>query len=73
MDISNYENVVQLAKNEDQKKKVKLILKSLPQSNYVSVPDPYWDDNGFEQVFQMLDKACNSIIAKELALSKNKK
>jgi protein-tyrosine phosphatase len=26
------------------------------------VPDPYYNDNGFEEVFQMLDKACGKII-----------
>jgi len=29
-----------------------------------SVPDPYWDDDGFEQVFQVLDAACEGLIEK---------
>jgi protein-tyrosine-phosphatase len=30
----------------------------------MSVPDPYFDDNGFQKVFDMLDKACDKIIDK---------
>ena len=29
-----------------------------------SVPDPYWDNNGFEKVYQMLDQACDQIVEK---------
>ncbi len=28
----------------------------------VDVPDPYWDDNGFATVFEMLDEACDRIL-----------
>jgi protein-tyrosine phosphatase len=27
-----------------------------------SVPDPYWNDSGFEKVFQMLDEATDGLI-----------
>jgi protein-tyrosine-phosphatase len=27
-----------------------------------SVPDPYYNDNGFEEVFAMLELACDNII-----------
>ena len=66
MDDSNFNNILALARNEDDKKKVKLILNEVyPNQNY-SVPDPYYGgDNGFENVFKMLDEAC-SIIAKDL-------
>ena len=66
MDESNYTNVVSLARNEQDKDKVKFILNEVyPGQNY-SVPDPYYGgDSGFENVYKMLDEAC-SIIAERL-------
>jgi len=63
MDNSNKSNVLQLAKNEVDLKKVQLILDELFPSENVDVPDPYYGgDQGFESVFQMLDKACDEIV-----------
>ena len=66
MDESNYNNVISLARNEKDKVKVKFILNEVyPNQNY-SVPDPYYGgDDGFVNVYKMLDEAC-SIIAKSL-------
>ena len=66
MDESNYSNVISLAKNDDDISKVKFILNEIyPNQNY-SVPDPYYGgDDGFENVYKMLDKAC-SLIADSL-------
>ena len=67
MDESNYTNVTQLAKNEHEKNKVKLILNELTPGMNTAVPDPYYGgDQGFEDVFQMLDKATDIIIKKRL-------
>ena len=64
MDTSNYRDMIRLAKSEAEKVKVKIILnESIPDMNQ-SVPDPYWNDNGFEEVYQMLEKACTAIIEK---------
>ena len=64
MDSANYNDILKLAQSEEEKKKVRLILnESLPDSNS-GIPDPYYDDNGFEQVFQLLDKAGDAIIKK---------
>jgi protein-tyrosine-phosphatase len=30
----------------------------------IEVPDPYWSNDGFEQVFSMLDNACESLMEK---------
>lgn len=66
MDMSNYKNVLGLAPNEKAKSKVKLILNELFPNENVEVPDPYYcGEEGFENVFQMLDKACE-VIAKKL-------
>jgi len=62
MDESNYSNVISLARNENDIKKVELILnRIIPKSNS-SLPDPYFGgEEDFEYVFQLLDKACEHI------------
>ena len=64
MDLSNYGNVIALARNEHQKNKVKLLLDEV-DSKTKEVPDPYYDDNGFEHVFHLIDEAC-TVIAKKM-------
>lgn len=65
MDESNFKNVVSLARNDEDIAKVKYILNEVyPNQNY-SVPDPYYGgDEGFENVYKMLDEACDSISEK---------
>lgn len=66
MDNFNFSDVISLAKNEEQKKKVKLILNEVFPGENVDVPDPYQGgQQGFENVYQMLNEACE-IIAKKL-------
>ena len=66
MDSNNYKDVIKLAKNENQKKKVSLILNELYPNENRNVPDPYFGlENGFELVYKMLDETCE-IIAKKL-------
>lgn len=63
MDSSNYQNVMALAINDDQKNKVDLILNFLYKDENRAVPDPYYSElDGFEKVFDMLDKACDELI-----------
>ncbi len=66
MDESNFRNVISLARNDEDIAKVKFILNEVyPDQNY-NVPDPYYGgDEGFENVYKMLDEACD-IIAKKL-------
>ncbi|WP_297509106.1 low molecular weight protein-tyrosine-phosphatase [Flavobacterium sp.] len=66
MDNSNYDDVIFLAKNENQKQKVELILNALFPGDNVDVPDPYYGlQNGFDMVYAMLDEATD-IIAQRL-------
>ena len=66
MDGSNYDNVTFLAKSEDQKAKVKLILDELFPGDNVDVPDPYYGlQNGFDMVYEMLEEATD-LLAKKL-------
>ncbi len=65
MDRSNYENIIALANNKNEIAKVNLLLHKSDMTNK-EVPDPYYGgDDGFEEVFHLIDSACN-IIAKDL-------
>ncbi|HBD26493.1 low molecular weight protein-tyrosine-phosphatase [Flavobacterium sp.] len=65
MDNSNYKDVLALAPNEEAKLKVKLILNEIFPNENVDVPDPYYGgQDGFENVFDMLDQACEEIARK---------
>lgn len=66
MDNSNYKNVIQLAPNQEAKSKVSLILNDLFPNENVDVPDPYYGlEDGFSNVYGMLDEVCK-IISKRL-------
>lgn len=65
MDNSNYKDVIALAPTEESKSKVRLILNEIFPNENVDVPDPYYGgDDGFENVFDMLDQACEAIARK---------
>jgi protein-tyrosine phosphatase len=60
MDQSNYKDVINLAPNEAAKSKVQLLL-----DNSKEVPDPYYGTlEDFEQVYQLLNQACEAIARK---------
>ncbi len=66
MDTFNYADILELARNEQDKKKVFLILDEIFPGENVDVPDPYQGgEQGFINVYSMLEEAC-SIIAKKL-------
>ena len=62
MDSSNYQDIVSNAFSDEQKEKVHLIMNFLNPGHNQNVPDPYWNDNGFEEVYHMLEKACEKIL-----------
>lgn len=65
MDSSNFNNVIKLARNEKDISKVKLILNELYQGENRNVPDPYYGgDEGFIEVYEMLEKATEIIVQK---------
>jgi len=64
MDKDNYKDVLSIAKNEKHKSKVNLLLNADQPDSNRSVPDPYYGgEEGFIKVFNMIDKACEAIIA----------
>lgn len=65
MDSENFNNIINLARNSQDRAKVKLILNELKDSSIINVPDPYYGgDQGFEYIYQLLDEACASIANK---------
>lgn len=67
MDESNYQNILMLARTNDDKSKVQLILNEAHTTKNLAVPDPYYGGSqGFENVYTMLEQACE-IIANKLS------
>jgi len=64
MDRSNFSDVANLANNAQEAQKVKLLLSEV-DLGLQEVPDPYYGgDDGFENVYQMVDQACEAIAKK---------
>lgn len=73
MDQSNRRDLLRLAKSREEEDRIQLILDfldpgeqerlNMPGGDPRSVPDPYWDDDGFEQVYRLLDAACAKVLA----------
>ena len=69
MDASNHQDVLRLARNEQDRQEVEMILNTSHPGKNMSVPDPYFGgSNGFENVYRMLDEACD-IIAENLIIN----
>ncbi|REG85924.1 low molecular weight protein-tyrosine-phosphatase [Winogradskyella sediminis] len=66
MDHSNYEDIIRLARNSEDTKKVTLFLKVNSCVQNKNVPDPYYgSQDGFECVFKLINDTCD-ILAKKL-------
>lgn len=64
MDTSNYRDLIRLCSNEKECSKIELILKNIDSENNPSVPDPYYGkENGFENIYRLLEKACTKIMS----------
>ena len=67
MDETNYQNILILARDQNDTQKVQMILNETTPDQNLSVPDPYYGGNqGFENVYVMLDEACEIIANKFL-------
>ncbi|MBT8220503.1 MAG: low molecular weight phosphotyrosine protein phosphatase [Bacteroidia bacterium] len=64
MDSSNFSNLKKKAQIQDQLDKIHMIMNFSQHGRNVNVIDPYYGDEGFETVFNMLDEACNAIISR---------
>lgn len=65
MDQNNYDHLLLLARTDFDISKIKLILNEAHPNQNRSVPDPYdGESSGFENVYSMLDEACECILKK---------
>ena len=65
MDRSNLTDVISMVRKREHIKKVRMILDELEPESGREVPDPYYGgENGFEEVFDLLDRACEQIVKK---------
>lgn len=64
MDSSNYQNVQRLVFRKEQKEKIEMIMNLVQPGYNQNVPDPYYGDDGFVGVYEMLDAACDQLVTK---------
>ena len=65
MDTHNYASIISISRNDNDRNKVELILNKINPKSCDSVPDPYYGEgDGFQKVYDMLDKACDTIVSK---------
>ncbi len=62
MDSANYRDILRMKDYAGGTAQVEMILDRANPGQAESVPDPYWDDRGFDQVFQLLDTATDAIL-----------
>lgn len=62
MDDDNLREVLRYCRSDEETGRVRKIMEVLPDSQYSNVPDPYFGEFGFDQVYDMLDQACEKII-----------
>ena len=63
MDRNNEQNILRLARNENDKQKVRLFLNELYPDQNLEVPDPYYGtDANFKEVIELLDQATNAFL-----------
>jgi protein-tyrosine phosphatase len=71
MDRDNHRDLVDLAPDAEGRAKVRLLLEFLPGADggRLDVPDPYYGGpTGFADVFDLIDAACEGLLAHVLAL-----
>ncbi|MDA3817910.1 MAG: low molecular weight phosphotyrosine protein phosphatase [Prolixibacteraceae bacterium] len=63
MDDNNYEDLILLAQNDEEVKKISKMTDYSRKYSYTSVPDPYYGgDEGFELVLDLLEDACEGLL-----------
>jgi protein-tyrosine phosphatase len=67
MDQSNFENLTQMARTDKERSKIKKMLSYASGVDLEDVPDPYYGgEQGFEQVMDLLERACDGLIKQEI-------
>ncbi len=64
MDSMNYADVIRLARDESDRKKVDFLLNQVNEGSNDEVPDPYYGGpSGFDKVYDMMEQACERIVS----------
>jgi low molecular weight protein-tyrosine phosphatase len=66
MDSTNYQDILRMANSPEEEQKVEMIMNRLQPGFNQNVPDPYYDSDGFDLVFRMLDEACEKVIERNI-------
>ena len=61
MDGANLQNLLEMNPSDQSKSRIHRFLEFAEEPT-LDVPDPYYDDQGFARVFQLLDKASDRVI-----------
>jgi protein-tyrosine phosphatase len=65
MDSTNHQDVMSVARNGPDEEKVDYILNLVHPGRNLPVPDPYYGGkDGFENIFRLLDQACDRLLSK---------
>ena len=73
MDSNNYNDVRRMARNEQDMKKVDYLLNVVYPNSNKAVPDPYYgSDDGFENAFLLIEKACKQFAKEKLMVQQKK-
>ncbi len=70
MDHANLAFMLEMAGNGKVKAHIDRFLEFAGTKGKLDVPDPYWDDNGFTAVFQLLEEAAGRVIDRMIIMSK---
>lgn len=62
MDANNYQNARAMARTDEERQKVRMIMNYDRPGWNEQVPDPYWDDDGFAGVYEMLERAVQGLV-----------
>ncbi|MEZ5174575.1 MAG: low molecular weight protein-tyrosine-phosphatase [Bacteroidia bacterium] len=62
MDSSNYTDLMRQAQTEQERNKVAMIMNMVTPGKNKSIPDPYYNDMLYLEVYNMLDAACDAIL-----------
>lgn len=74
MDRNNYEDVISLARDQQDKQKVDFILNLVTPRENRQVADPwYGGKDHFEKTYRMLDQACDQIAQEILSIERRSK
>lgn len=67
MDKANLSDVMQMTRTDEERYKVKLMMSLVYEETPIDVPDPYFgkEDQGFENVYKMLDEATDNLLEQQ--------